>query len=116
MRLRALLLLAAMGLPCGCYHYHVYQFGGPDGREMGNQPATEWQQRMLSSWFWGLVRQDLPIENSRLGDGRMLGIEELKVETNFGYLLVSVLSLGIWVPVEVSWRCAKPPVTSGTLQ
>lgn len=100
----------------GCYTYHVYQYGGPDHREMGNQPGTEWQHARLNSWLWGFVRQDLPIENARFVDGRSLGIEELRVDTNFGYALISVLSLGIWVPVDVSWRCAKPPVSSATLQ
>lgn len=118
--LRRLVLLAALGLSAtglgGCYTYHVYQYGGPDHREMGNQPGTEWQHARLNSWLWGFVRQDLPIENARFVDGRSLGIEELRVDTNFGYALISVLSLGIWVPVDVSWRCAKPPVASETLQ
>lgn len=83
---------------------------------MGNQPATEWQERTLNSWLWGIVRQDLPIENARLANGQALGIEELKVETNFGYVLISAFTLGIWVPVDVSWRTAKPPVQTGTLE
>jgi hypothetical protein len=112
-RSHALLLMAL--LP-GCYSYHAYQVGGPEGREQGNQPATEWQHRTLHAFLWGAVRHDLPIENCRLGNGQRLGVEEVKVGTNLGYLVLSVLTLGIWVPVDVSWRCARPPVTTGTLR
>lgn len=99
-----------------CYHYHAYQIGGAEGREQGNQPATEWQSRTLHSLLWGTIRQDLAIDNCRLADGTRQGIEEVRVGTNIVYILASALTLGIWVPVDVSWRCAKPPVTSGTLK
>ena len=115
-RLSALLLLLACWMSAsGCYTYHVYQAGGPEGRELGNQPSTEWEGKTLNAFFWGAVRQDLPIENCRLGDGTHLGIEEVKIETNFAYILASTLTLGIWVPLDVHWRCAKPRVPTGTL-
>ena len=82
---------------------------------MGNQPGTEWEHRTLHAFAWGLVRHDLPVENCRLGNDQRLGIDEVKIETNWGYLIASVATLGIWVPLEVSWRCAKPPVPTGTL-
>ena len=115
-RVSALLVVLACWMSTsGCYTYHVYQAGGPEGREQGNQPSTEWESETLHALFWGAVRQDLPVENCRLGDGTHLGIEEVKIETNFGYVLASVLTLGIWVPLQVSWRCAKPRVPTGTL-
>ena len=61
----------------GCYRYHVYQVGGPAGIEGGNQPATEWENRTRHSFFWGLIRQDVPTENCTLGDGTRTGIEEV---------------------------------------
>jgi hypothetical protein len=93
----------------------MYQVGGPAGVEQGNQPGTEWEHATRHSFVWGLVRQDLPVDNCQLANGQRLGIEEVKVETNFGYLLASTLTLGLWVPLDVSWRCAKPPVPTGTL-
>lgn len=106
----------ALLLASGCYHFHAYQVGGPDGREQGNQPATEWQGATLHGLFWGLFRHDLAIDNSHLGDGTRMGIEEVRVDTNLGYVLLSALTLGIWVPLEVSWRCARPPVPGDTLK
>lgn len=96
-----------------CYTYHVYQVGGP--RELGNQPGTEWQDKTLHAFAWGAVRQDLPVDNCQLGNGQRTGIEEVQVDTNFGFLLASVVTLGIWVPLKVSWRCAKPAVQPDSL-
>ena len=114
-RAAALLLAAAFALPStGCYTYHIYQVGGPQGREMGNQPGTEWQTRTLHAFAWGAVRQDLPVDNCQVG-GQRMGIEELRVRENLAYRLATVLTLGLWAPTEVSWRCARPPVPTGTL-
>jgi hypothetical protein len=63
-----------------------------------------------------LVRQDIAADNCRLGNGERLGIEEVKVRTNFGYMLISTATLGFWVPLQVSWRCAKPPVPTDILR
>lgn len=110
------LLAIAVLITGACYRYHVYQVGGPDGREQGNQPATEWEHRTLHSFAWGLVRQDLPVENCRLGNGQRTGIEEVRVDNNLGYILLSTVTAGLWAPLDVRWRCAKPPVVTDTLR
>ena len=115
-RFYAVVLILACSIPnYACYTYHVYQVGGPDGREQGNQPGTEWQGKTLHSFVWGGVRQDLPIENCQLANGQRFGMEEVRVSTNFPYLIASVVTLGIWVPLKVSWKCAKPPGIRDTL-
>jgi hypothetical protein len=115
LRQRVLTLLLAVSLlsVTGCYH--VYQAGGPEGRELGNQPGTEWSSKTGHALAWGIFRPDIPVTNCVLANGDRLGIEEIKVETNVGYVIVSVVTLGFWVPVDVSWRCAKPKVATGTL-
>lgn len=114
--LRALLCFVCAFTLSGCYRYHAYQVGGPEGREEGNQPATEWKGATRHSLFWGLIRQDLPIENCRTLDGKKrLNIEEFKVESNFLYTLATLGTLGIWAPVEIQWRCAKPQPRTGGL-
>ena len=94
-----------------CSTVHVYQAGGPQGREAGNQPATEWKSKPINTFLWGAIRQDVRVENCVLGDGSRLNIEEMKVEKNFGRMVATVLTLGIWEPVKISWRCAKPKST-----
>jgi hypothetical protein len=112
---RSLLVAVYLLSGSGCATYHVYQIGGPDGRELGNQPSTEWESKTLHSLFWGAIRQDLPVDNCKLGDGTRIGIEELRVESNFGATLATILTLGMWRPLRVGWRCAKPPAIRDTL-
>jgi hypothetical protein len=111
-----LLLMACAFFTSGCRTYHIYQVGGPGGREAGNQPGTEWNHKTVHALAWGLVRGDVPVDNCQLGNGQRIGIEEIKVEVDFGQALASIVTFGIWVPMEVSWRCAKPPGARGTLQ
>ncbi|WP_221392862.1 hypothetical protein [Dyadobacter sp. NIV53] len=92
----------------GCSTIHAYQIGGPHGIEQGNQPGTEWESKTINTFLWGAIRQDVQIENCRLGDGSRLNIEEFKIEKNAGFIIANILTLGIWEPAKVSWRCAKP--------
>ena len=92
----------------GCSTVHGYQIGGPGGLEGGNQPGTEWESKRVHTFLWGAIRQDVQIENCRLGDGSRLNIEEFKIEKNFGSIMANILTLGIWEPAKVSWRCARP--------
>jgi hypothetical protein len=102
------ILTAILFTLSNCAVTHVYQAGGPGGREMGNQPGTEWESDRSQVFLWGAIRDDVRIENCTLGDGTRLNIEEVKVEKNLGYQLAAILTLGIWQPAKVSWRCAKP--------
>ena len=110
---RALLLVLCISFAPACATYNIYQVGGP--REMGNQPLTEWKTKTLHSLAWGAVRQDLPIDNCKLGNGTRTNIEEVRVQANVGSLAATILTLGFWRPLKVSWRCAKPPGIGGTV-
>ena len=103
------------GLRSDAATYLIYQDGGIGDSQPQNMPGTEWKSKTLNSWFWGLRRQDLPITNCRLANGQRLGIEEIRVGRTFLQGLATVLTLGIWAPMRFSWRCARPPVQSGTL-
>ena len=99
-RICAAVVLAAFLLMEGCYHSRLTVSG---------EPATDYQKKTTHALFWGLVQDNVVTSNCR-GDG----LQEVRMSTNFGYLLLSVATLGIWVPMEVEWRCAKaaPPDTS----
>ena len=114
-RLSALgVVVACTASAPACATYHVYQVGGR--LETGNQPSTEWEGKTLHALVWGAVRQDLPVENCALGDGTRIGIEEVRVRSNVGTTLATILTLGFWQPLKVSWRCARPPAEEGTLE
>lgn len=110
---RVQLLAVSACLLAGCASYHVYQVGGP--LETGNQPMTEWKSKTLHSLVWGAIRQDLPVDNCKLGNGTRTNIEEVRIRSNVGAITATILTLGFWRPLNVSWRCAKPPGLRGTV-
>lgn len=95
--------------------YLIYQDRGIGDSQPQNMPGTEWETRTLNSFLWGLVRQDLPVTNCRLGNGQRLGIEEVRIGRSLPQMLITLLTLGLAAPVRVSWRCCRPPSQSGTL-
>jgi len=115
-RMLTITLVVLIPISTSCYTYHAYQIGGPEGRELGNQPATEWKDKTLHAFAWGLVRQDLPVDQCRqLSPDGKGGFEEVRIQTNALYLVVSIATLGIWVPLKVGYRCAKPASPGGVL-
>lgn len=95
--------------------YLIYQDGGVFDSQPQNMPGTELKTRQLNSFVWGLWRQDLPITNCRLASGQRLGIEELRIGQTLPQMLITLLTLGLWAPTMVSWRCCRPPIQSGIL-
>jgi len=96
--------------------YLVYQDGGIGDSQPQNMPGTEWKSKDLNSFLWGLIRHDLPITNCRLANGQRLGIEEIRIGRTFWQGLATFLTLGLWAPARISWRCCRPPSQSGTLE
>jgi hypothetical protein len=86
-----------------------------EDRQPQNMPDTEWMYVKRNSYLWGLVRQDLPIDNCRTAKGRRKGIEEIRVDRTATQGLASILTLGLWTPVRIGWRCNKLPGPTGTL-
>jgi hypothetical protein len=103
------------GLLSAAATFHIYQDLGPGDSQPQNMPGTEWKTRNLNSFLWGLIRQDLPVTNCRLANGQRLGIEEIKIGQSRLQVLGTFLTLGLWMPMRVSWRCSRPPSQSGTL-
>jgi hypothetical protein len=95
--------------------YLIYQDKGIGDSEPQNMPGTEWKSATLKSYAWGLWRQDLPITNCRLANGQRLGIEEVRIGRSLPQMLVTLATLGLVAPTQVSWRCARPPSQTGTL-
>jgi hypothetical protein len=97
-----MILVLLLSNALGCYHYQV---------EVPERlPATQWKEERLAAKFWGAIQEELTTTNCVSN-----AIDQVRVSTNYGYLLVGVLTLGIYVPIDVEWRCSKQPATSGTL-
>lgn len=69
-------------------------------------------QRVVWTYAWGLVQ---PRDVDPGCDAGFDHLNRVTVKTNIGFILLSAATLGIVVPVKVSWDCAPPPVTPGDL-
>ena len=95
-----IMLLAALLVSQGCYHYRVIP---PQPN-----PATEYQQKTAHALFWGLLER-----NTTAFDCESNALDEVEVTTNVGYLLIAAVTAGIWVPMRVRWRCSKEETEVG---
>ena len=90
-----------LGLQTGCYHYRVSGEDVPVGSEA--KQATLW------SSLWGARQQNINTSQTCLSNPTA----EVTMSGNFGYALLTVLSLGLVAPIDVEWKCAKDRPTSG---
>ncbi len=92
----------ALGLVAsvGCYHFRT--------SPKDSAPATEPQTATVWSYAWGLaqnrVEVDMPSCPTR-------ALQEVTVSSNFGFALLTIVTLGFAAPATVEWRCAKTPPT-----
>jgi hypothetical protein len=80
-----------------CYHYRVLS--------TVSDPSNEYSKKILWSYCWGLVNnpQQFVVPNCDRD-----AIDEVRITTNFGYSLITVVTVGILCPVKVEWKCHKP--------
>ena len=97
-QLTVFVVLVTISFP-GCYHYRVTV---PE-----TDPVTEYESKTMHTFFWGLVNDP---EKQAAYDCVSNSIDEVRVSTNYGYALITVVTLGIWVPMDVEWRCGKVPI------
>ena len=94
-------LLGLSFLLPACAHYRVVV---PEPT-----PATDYQTVTMHAYLWGAIEDTQPTENCL--DNL---IDEVRVKQTFPYVLATTLTLGIWMPLEVEWKCAKRPLKEGT--
>jgi Bor protein len=103
---RAVVLAFLLASVQGCYHYRVTAAG-----PAGANPSTFPQSATLHAVLWGLV-QDQTLEHVCAPDE---ALARVRTTSNFGYTLLTVVTLGIWAPVQVEYVCANPTPAPGTL-
>ena len=102
---KTILLGTSLVLLHGCYHVRV--------NTAAYDPSTTYQSETVHTLFWGLVQEDVIASNC--DSLKIKGLDEVRVTTNFGYSLITVLTLGIWCPTEIEWKCSKPCQREGEL-
>ncbi|NOK17822.1 hypothetical protein [Corallococcus carmarthensis] len=96
--------LLCLALGSACAHYRVQAPGA------AGAGATEPKGEVLWSLGWGLVQ-----ERPRVDNCQDQALAEVTQSTNEGFALIGVLTLGLAMPQQVEWRCAKAQPTPGDL-
>ena len=105
------LLVFVAWLNQGCYHYRV--------STTNSDPSTSYVKVTAHSFFWGLAQKrqkNIDIVAANCDSLRVNSLDEVRVSNNFGYALVTVVTLGIWSPMQFQWKCAKPCAREGEIR
>ena len=98
----AVAAIAATVLLQGCANY---QARVADGKPLD----PEYEGGMMNAYLWGAyVSPEI-----RSAEDCRNGMYDVVVENNYFYSLASVFTLGIWMPMDVSYRCKAPGVQGG---
>ena len=103
----AALVLLQLGT-AGCYRYHLLA-PEPD-------PVVTSCRRTVHTLAWGLITRDTrsthcegAVPDTVASACRQSNaIDQVRVSSNFGFTLLTVVTLGFWSPIELQWHCAKP--------
>ena len=92
---KPIVLALALATPAGgCYHHRLVP--------QNVTPATRVPKTTVHSLAWGLVQTNLDDKGICMGNG----VTDVVVSTNLGFILLGVLTLGIWVPSQIEYACA----------
>lgn len=101
----SLLLLTA------CSSFELKSTAGFEGLVV----EDDWTVRTFHGSYWpfswsgsGSGPESDVIKCKKDGKDNCVGIHSVKYHTNLGYALGAVLTLGLWVPETVEWRCRVP--------
>ena len=97
----AVVVVIAVSLQ-GCANY---QARVADGKPL----EQAYKGGTMNAYMWGAwVSPEI-----RSAEDCKRGMYDVVVENNYLYSLVSVVTLGIWMPMDVSYRCKAPGVQGG---
>lgn len=100
------LLFSITLLFSSCYNYRIATQA---------QGGAEVSKTTAHAYFWGLLQKPPTIKTPICDWLEVNGLAEVTMKSNFGYSLITVVTLGIWSPMRVEWRCGKPCKKNETL-
>lgn len=80
------------------------------------QAGSEVSYQNVNFFFWGAIQSPKRIVTPICDSLGANGMAEVTVKNNFGYSLLTVVTLGIWSPARVEWKCGKPCAKEGTIK
>jgi hypothetical protein len=96
-------LLAGLLVLQGCAEYRV-AVPDPDPVQLEGQKG-EYLEQPMDAYFWGNIVEPQVVTADCEGEG----IDDVSVHRTRQQQLISVLTLGIWMPGDVRYRCKAPP-------
>ncbi len=89
-----------------------FQITVPDSDPIKPRGHTEgYLKKTMHVYFWGLLRNPQVISAECHGQG----INDVIVYRTLGHDLVGVITLGLWMPTEVYFRCKAPLIKPGVV-
>jgi hypothetical protein len=85
-----------------CYTYRLATHAQPATDELTTTTIH------AHSLFWGLLNKPQVLQTPNCDKLGVNGVSEVTVKTNLGYALLTIATLGIYCPVNITWKCAKP--------
>ena len=73
--------------------------------------AHEYEKKTLHAYFWGLLLDPQVLAAECHGQG----INDVVIYRTLAHDLAGVVTLGLWMPTEVRFRCKTPPTRPGVL-
>ena len=71
----------------------------------------EYQRKTMHAFFWGLLLDPQVLAAECHGQG----INDVVIHRTLAHDLAGTISLGLWMPTEVRFRCKAPPTRPGVL-
>ena len=104
-RVRRVIVMVAVAASVFLQGCANYQTRVADGQPVEPQYAGG----MMNAYMWGAyVKPEI-----MSAETCKRGIYDVVVENNYLYSLASVFTLGIWMPLDVSYRCKSPGLQGG---
>ncbi len=105
--LRVLALVAGLLAVPGCASYQVTV---PDSDPIQLEGQDDpYVVKTMHAYFWGLVLDPQVLAAECQGQG----INDVVIDRTLGHDVASVFTLGIWMPMDVRFRCKAPPTRGG---
>ena len=102
--LGALVLVVGLAMVQGCAEYQVRI---PDS----HPDDINYKGGTINAWFWGKWYDP----EMMAAECQSEGINDVVVKRNYLYDLASVFSFGIYMPIEVHFRCESAAIVEGTI-
>lgn len=99
--------MAALIVLSGCASYQV-TVPDSDPIQPEGQPR-EYQKRIMHAYFWGLLLDPQVFAAECYGQG----INDVVIFRTLAHDLAGIITLGIWMPAEVGFRCKAPSTRPG---